>query len=444
MSQNQPEFVDLIITARWVIPVVPHAVVMEHAAVVVDQGRIIAVMPNVEVRGRYRAKKFVELHDHALIPGMVNLHTHAAMTLMRGLADDRRLMTWLNQHIWPAEAQVMSERFVRDGTLLACAEMLCGGITCFNDMYFFPQAASEAVDQCGIRACIGLVTLEFPSAYAGDADDYLRKGFEARDAWRSHPRITHCLAPHAPYTISDRTFAKVGTYADQLEMAIHLHLHETLDEITQGEAQYGLRPLQRMAGLGLLGPNMLAAHCVHLTSGEIEALAAQGCHVAHCPTSNLKLGSGIAPVTGMLGAGVNVGLGTDGAASNNRLDMFAEMRLAALLAKSTGDATCLPAIQALEMATINGARALSLDASIGSIEPGKQADLVAVDFSAIEMQPCYDPVSHLVYVAGREQVSHTWVSGELRYHRGVHCTIDQDEIKGITTLWQEKLKQFHH
>jgi 5-methylthioadenosine/S-adenosylhomocysteine deaminase len=444
MPQTHPEFIDLIIEARWVIPVVPHAAVLEYIAVVVDKGRILALMPISEARDRYRAKERVELSHHALVPGLINLHTHAAMSLMRGLADDRMLMTWLNQHIWPAEARVVSERFVRDGTLLACAEMLRGGVTCFNDMYFYPQAASEAVDQSGMRACIGLVTLEFPSAYAGDADDYLRKGFEARDAWRGHARITHCLAPHAPYTISDRTFAKVVTYADQLEMGIHLHLHETRDEIAQGETQYGLRPLQRIAGLGLLGPNMLAAHCVHLTSGEIEALAAQGCHVAHCPTSNLKLGSGIAPVAGLSAAGVNVGLGTDGAASNNRLDMFSEMRLAALLAKSSGDATCLPAIQALEMATINGARALGLEGKIGSIEVGKQADLMAVDFSSLEMQPCYDPVSHLVYVAGREQVSHTWVSGELLFRQGIFPAIDQAELKGIASSWQDRLKQFHH
>lgn len=437
---NELSKVDHIIEARWVIPVVPQGCVLEHAAVVVLNGAIADVLPVAESRHRYQADRVTQLPHHAVIPGLINLHTHAAMSLMRGLADDLPLMTWLNQHIWPAESHVVSERFVRDGSLLACAEMLRGGVTCFGDMYYFPQAVAEAVDRAGMRACLGLVLLDFPSPYAGDADDYLYKGLQARDDLRGHARITTMLAPHAPYTVSDRTFEKALTYAEQLGLGLHLHLHETRDEIAQSEAQHGLRPMQRMAALGLLGPNMIAAHCVHLTQGEIEMLAAHGGHVAHCPTSNLKLGSGIAPVTALLKAGVNVGLGTDGAASNNRLDIFAEMRLAALLAKAGGDAASLPAVEALAMATINGAKALGLEQRIGSIEPGKQADLVAVDFSSIEMSPCYDPLSHLVYVAGREQVSHTWVDGELRFERGVHDSIEQAELKEIVSIWQGKLK----
>lgn len=443
MTEFEQISVDTVIEARWVIPVRPSGTVLEHAAVAIDQGSIVAIMPTTEMRQRYLAKNTVRLLEQALIPGLVNLHTHAAMSLMRGLADDRPLMEWLNQHIWPAEAQVMSERFVHDGTLLAGAEMLAGGTTCFNDMYFFPEAAAAAVVRAGIRACLGLVVLEFPSPYAADADDYMNKGLAARDAMRGSSHITTCLAPHAPYTVSDRVFGKMLTYADQLGLNIHLHLHETCDEISGSEKQHGMRPLQRLAGLGMLGPNVLAAHCVHMTPIEIELMAAQGCHIAHCPTSNLKLGSGIAPVAEMLQAGVNVGLGTDGAASNNRLDMFAEMRLAALLAKASGDASVLPATQALEMATINGAQALALDNCIGSIEVGKLADLVAVDFASSHMQPCYDPVSHLVYVAGREQVTHTWVAGELRYERGIHAGIAAAELKEIATSWQGKLKPYH-
>lgn len=434
---------DLVIEARWVIPVRPGGLVMEHAAVIVHDGRIEAILPISEARQQYDAKETINLPEHALLPGLINAHTHAAMTLMRGLADDRPLMTWLNDHIWPAEGQVLSERFVRDGTLLACAEMLKGGVTTFNDMYFFPASAAEAVNLSGIRASLGLVVLDFQSPYAADADDYLNKGFAARDALRGHTRITTCLAPHAPYTIHDRVFSKVLTYADQLGANIHLHLHETHHEIEQGEAQYGMRPMQRLTELGLMGPNMLAAHCVHMTPIEIETFSLQGAHVAHCPGSNLKLGSGVAPIAEMLAAGINVALGSDGAASNNRLDMFAEMRLAALLAKATGDAEVLPAMQVLEMATINGARALGMDDNIGSLEHGKLADMIAVDFSAIEMQPCYDPVSHLVYVAGREHVSHTWVAGELCYERGIHAHIDPAELKEIATLWQGRLKPFH-
>lgn len=435
--------VDQIIEARWVIPVVPRGAVLEHAAVVVDRGRIVDLLPAVEAHLAYQPRELVSLPEQALLPGLVNLHAHAAMTLMRGLADDRTLMEWLNQHIWPAEGKVMSERFVHDGTLLACAEMLRGGITCFNDMYFYPQAAAQAAGQAGMRAMLGLVVIDFPTPYAADADDYLNKGFAARDLLRGNPRISTCLAPHAPYTVSDRTFAKVLTYADQLGLNLHLHLHETRDEIAQGEAQYAMRPLQRMAELGVLGPNLMAAHCVHLTPAEIELLASRGCHAIHCPSSNLKLGSGIAPVAALLAGGVNVGLGSDGAASNNRLDLFQEMRLAALLAKSAGDASSLPASLALEMATLNGARALGMEDRIGSIEAGKQADLIAVDFSSLEMQPCFDPLSHLVYVAGREQVSHTWVDGELRYRQGIHVGIEQDELKEIATQWQVKLKGFH-
>jgi len=434
--------VDHIIEARWVIPVVPRAEVLQQTAVVVHHGRIEAVLPIAEAHKQYQAAQVTALPDHALIPGLINLHTHAAMAPMRGIADDRALMTWLNEHIWPAETRMVSEQFVRDCTLLACAEMLSGGITFFNDMYYFPQAAAEAVDRSGMRACLGLVTLEFPSPYAADANDYLSKGLAARDAVRGHDRITTCLAPHAPYTVSDRTFGRVLTYADQLGLNVHLHLHETRAEIEQSLAQYGVHPLQRLSRLGLLGPNLLAVHCVHLTSEEIEMLARQGCHVAHCPTSNLKLGSGIAPIPELLEAGVNVGLGTDGAASNNRLDMFAEMRLAALLAKSGGNAEALPASEAL--ATINAARALDMDESIGSIEVGKQADLVAVDFSAAEMQPCFNPLSHLIYVAGREHVSHTWVAGELCYGQGVYRSIEISELKEIAALWHSKLKPFHH
>lgn len=436
--------VNTVIEARWVLPVIPRGQLLEHAALVISGAEIIDLLPIREARQRFRALQTYVLPDHVLIPGMINLHTHAAMALMRGLADDLPLMDWLQSHIWPAEQHVVSERFVQDGTLLAAVEMLRAGVTCFNDMYFYPEAAAGAIERVGIRASLGLVVLEFPTAYAGDADDYLHKGLAARDALRQHTRITTCFAPHAPYTISDKTFGKVLTYAEQLELNIHLHLHETRDEVVQGEAQHGCRPLQRLSTLGMLGPNLVAAHCVHLHPAEIEMLAAHGCHVAHCPASNLKLASGIAPVPALLQAGLNVGLGTDGAASNNRLDMLAEMRLAALLAKSYGDAAILPAWQALEMATINGARALGLEDKIGSLERGKAADVVAIDLSMPETQPCYDPLSQLVYAAGREQVTHTWVDGELRYARGVHQPIDQDELKEIAALWQGKLKPFHH
>lgn len=440
--------VDQIIEARWIVPVVPRKQILEYSSIVVHQGRILAMLPTEQARQQYRAHQTTCLDEHVVIPGLINLHTHAAMSLMRGLADDLPLMTWLQEHIWPAEQKWVSERFVRDGTLLGAAEMLSGGVTCFNDMYFFPQAAAEAALQAGIRANLGLVVVEFPSAYAHDADDYLQKGLEARDNWRGNALLTSSLAPHAPYTIENRTFENVITYAEQLGIGIHIHIHETRDEIAHSEAKYGARPLRRLADLGLLGPNLVAAHCVHMEPAEIEMLAAYGCNVAHCPTSNLKLASGIAPVAGMLKQGVNIGLGTDGVASNNRLDMFAEMRLAALLAKGTsGDATVLPAYQALEMATINAAKALCMDERIGSIETGKSADLTAVRIAGPEVSPCYHPVSHLIYTAGREHVSHVWVEGELRYQKlngqeGVYANIEPAELKEITSAWQQKLTQY--
>ena len=443
MIENPSTKVDLAIEARWIAPVLPRGVLFEYATVLIDQGIIRDLLPTYEARQHYSAARVISLDEHVLIPGLINLHTHAAMAVMRGLADDMPLMTWLQQHIWPAEAEFVSERFVRDGTLLAAAEMLRGGITCFNDMYFFPQAAAEAVVQAGIRANLGLVVLEFPSAYASDADDYIHKGLAARDAMREQALITTSLAPHAPYTISDRTFERVLTYADQLSLTIHTHIHETHDEIAQSQKEYGMRPLPRLSGLGLLGPNLIAAHCVHLDQEEMELLAENGCHVAHCPASNLKLASGIAPVSRLMQQGVNIGLGTDGASSNNRLDMFAEMRLAALLAKgSSGDAAALPASQALEMATINAARALGLDNKLGSIEQGKMADLAAVRIADPETMPCFDPLSHLVYAAGREHVSHVWVAGELRYQQGVFANIEAQELKEIASVWQGKLNQF--
>ena len=442
MVKSSQSPADLVIEARWVATVAANQAVLENYSVVVQSGIIVDVLPILESRQKYTASSVVCLENHVLMPGLINCHTHAAMSLMRGLADDIALMPWLEQHIWPAEQAVVSERYVQDASLLACAEMLSGGITCFNDMYFYPQATAAAATQAGMRANLGLLVIDFPSAYANDADDYLQKGFDAHDTWRNNPLITSSIAPHAPYTVSNQTLHKVITYAEQLGLGIHTHLHETQDEIVKSDAQYSLRPIQRLAELGLLGPNFVAAHGVHLLANEIELLAEYGCHIVHCPSSNLKLASGIAPVAQLLAKGVNVALGTDGAASNNRLDIFAEMRLAALLAKGvTGDASVLPAHQALAMATIHGAKALGLDHKIGSIEVAKLADLTAVRLDDIATAPYYDPISHLVYCCGREHVTHTWVAGELRYSDGIYANIEPNELKEIVNVWQPKLSQ---
>ena len=432
--------IDLLIEARWIAPVDTDALLHNHAVAVHD-GRIVDLLPSGEAQTRYQPTKRTRLDNHILIPGLINLHTHAAMNLMRGLADDLPLMTWLQEHIWPTEAEHVSEKFVREGTRLACAEMLRGGITTFNDMYFFPDAAAEAAAEFGMRAMIGLTTLEFPTRYASDAEDYLNKGLAVRERWLDHPLLGFCLAPHAPYTVSDASFLRVATLAEQTGMPIHCHIHETAQEITDSLAQYGERPLQRLRRLGITGPELIGVHAVHLNDEDLAILAESGTHIAHCPSSNLKLGSGIAPVAKMQQMGISLGLGSDGAASNNRLDLFGEMRLAALLAKgSTGDPTQLPAHEVLRMATLNGAKALGLDRLTGSITPGKAADLCAVDLGAQENRPCYDPIAQLIHVAGRESVSHVWVAGKCCVEHKTLRQIDQNDLDSSLALWQNRLE----
>lgn len=433
------EKIDLLIESRWIAPVEPDCL-LSHHAVAVRGGTIVAILPTSEARKRYVADETVQLAEHILIPGLINLHTHAAMTLLRGLADDLPLMDWLQRRIWPAEARHVSPAFVRDGTLLAGTEMLRGGVTCFNDMYFHPGAAAEAAASLGMRAVLGITTLDVPTAYASDAADYIRKGLATRDQWLNHPLISFCLAPHAPYTVSDATFERLLTLAEQLDLPIHCHIHETRDEIAQSLAAHGCRPLERLHRLGLLGPHFIGVHGVHLDEGEIELLAGLGCALAHCPTSNLKLASGIAPVAAMVRKGLRVGLGTDGAASNNRLDVLQEMRLAALLAKgSSGDATILGAHGVLRMATLDSAAALGLDQRIGSLVPGKAADLAAFDLGALETTPCFDPVSHLLYVIGREQVSDVWIDGKRCFQHSRRPFRHENELKNSVALWQNKM-----
>jgi 5-methylthioadenosine/S-adenosylhomocysteine deaminase len=431
---GHPKIARVLLSARWVVPVEPAGAVLEDHAVAVSDGRIEKVLPAAQARAEFPAYEPVELPDHVLVPGFVNAHTHAAMALMRGLSDDLPLMRWLEEHIWPAETRHVSPRFVRDGTLLACAEMLRGGITCFNDMYFYPEAALEAALEAGVRASLGLIVVDFPTAYASDPADYLRKGLALRDRVGEHPLVSFCLAPHAPYTVSDATFRRVATLAAELDLPVHVHVHETENEIERSVAEHGMRPLERLGKLGLLGPGLIAVHSVHVDEHEIALLAHHGCSVAHCPSSNLKLASGFAPVRSMLKSNINLAFGTDGAASNNRLDLMTEMRTAALLAKAVArDAQALPAHEALRAATLGGARALGLGARIGSIEPGKRADLVAVALRGPELAPCYDPVSHLVYAAGREHVTHVWVDGEARVVEG---RLQNPALTGLDTHWQ--------
>ena len=425
----------------WVIPVEPRGLVLTDHAVVIQDDQIAGVMPLTAARARYPGADIERLPGCALLPGLINAHSHAAMSLLRGFADDVPLMVWLQQHIWPAEGKWVSSEFVEDGTRLACAEFLFAGLTTFNDMYFFPEAAARAVLESGLRATLGLTVLEFPTAYAANADDYLAKGLAVRDAFRDTPRITFALAPHAPYTVDDATFTKVMTFAEELDLPVHLHVHETAQEVSDSLAQYGVRPLARLDGLGVVGPRLIAVHSVHLNESEIELFARKGVSVAHCPHSNLKLASGFAPIASLRAMGVNVAIGTDGAASNNRLDLLGELHTATLLAKAwSGNAAAVPAAEALEMITLAGARALGREADLGSLVAGKQADLISIRLDDPASLPVFDPIAQVVYSADRSQVRDVWVAGQ-RLLADRHPTrIDIAAVRRQAHHWGKRLQ----
>jgi 5-methylthioadenosine/S-adenosylhomocysteine deaminase len=440
MSQTPPQSIDLLLEARWVVPVEPHAVVLEQHAVAVHAGRIVAIMPIAAARAAFAPRQCVKLPEQALIPGLVNTHTHNPMTLLRGLADDLPLMVWLQQHIWPAEAKVLGPEFVRDGTELAVAEMLRGGTTCANENYFFPDVSGATYRRLGFRAVLGLPVIEFPTAWASSQDEYFARATEVHDSFLGSELITTAFAPHAPYTVSDASFERIRVLADQMDIPVHLHLHETAHEVEDEKAKSGLRPFQRLQQLGVVNDRLIAVHMTQMTAGEIAACAAAGVSVVHCPESNLKLASGFCPAEQLRLAGVNVALGTDGCASNNDLDMFGEMRTAALLAKAVaGDAAAFDAAHALRAATLNGAKALGLDAQIGSIEVGKQADLAAVRLSDLETQPLYHVASQLVYAAGRHQVSDVWIAGQRKLANRELVDMDVADILRKAQVWRERI-----
>lgn len=433
--------IDTIVHATWVVPVEPKNTVLQHHSLAIHEGRIHDLLPKQEILDKYSSDVEINLEQQVLIPGLINTHTHSPMSLMRGLADDLPLMDWLNNHIWPTEEKHVSAEFVYDGSLLACAEMLRSGTTCFNDMYFFPEETARAVELSGLRAKLGLILIDFPSAWAKDADEYLAKGIELHDQLHNNSLISTAFAPHAPYTVSDEPLKRIATYAEELDIPIHMHIHEIAHEVEQAVLQTGKRPLERLKELGLLSPRLLAVHMTQLTDNEINLVAETGAHVLHCPESNLKLASGFCQTYKLQQASINVALGTDGAASNNDLDMIGEMRTAALLAKAVANnASALPAEDVLRMATINGAKALGLDSEIGSLEIGKSADIVAVDLGNIENQPIYNPVSQLIYSAGRENVTDVWVAGRHLLKNRELTTLDEKELLDKAKAWANKIK----
>ena len=432
--------VDTLIHARWIIPVEPESITYEHHSLVIDGGRIIDLLPTELAKQKYQGTATENLESHALLPGLINSHTHAAMTLMRGIADDLHLMDWLTNHIWPLEQKWMSETFVKDGTDLAIAEMIMGGTTCFNDMYFFPEITAAQAIHHGIRASIGLIVIDFPSVWAENSAAYIEKGLALHDQLRHQPLISTPFAPHAPYTVSDEPLQSIRTFADELDLPVHIHVHETLHEIEEAQKKTGQRPLQRLHELGLVNPALIAVHMTQLNDEEISLMAQAGAHIVHCPESNMKLASGFSPIAKCLAAGINVALGTDGAASNNDLDMFGEMRTAALLGKAVaGDASAVPAMTALRMATINGAKALGLDNETGSLVIGKAADVIAVNLDDLETQPLYCPVSQIVYAASRQQVTDVWVNGKRLLKQRQLTTINNADLKTKIADWQQRL-----
>ena len=434
--------IDALICPRWTLRVEPEVIAEEGLALAIDGGRIVAVLPVAEADQRYRPRVRHDRPKHALLPGLVNAHTHAPMTLFRGFADDLPLEVWLRDHIWPAEARWVGPELVADGTRLAIAEMLAGGITCFSDMYFFADVAGAVTSELGMRAVLGMIVLDFPTGYAKDADEYLRKGLEIHDRFKAEPLVTTAFAPHAPYSVGDTTLTHVRRLADELDVPVHIHVHETAAEVASAQAATGRRPLARLAALGLVTPSLIGVHATALAADEIALLATAGANVVHCPRSNLKLASGLCPVAELLRAGVNVALGTDGAASNNRLDLWAELEMAALLAKQVaGDAAAVPAAQALRMATINGARALGLGGEIGSLVAGKAADVICVDLSGVEHHPLLDPVSQLVYAASRHDVTDVWVAGEQLVADRSLLRLDVADVCAAAERWARQLRR---
>jgi len=435
-----PQPCDLLIEAGWVVPVVPHAVVLADHAVVVTGGRIVAVLPRAEALARFAPAAHVRRPQAILMPGLVNAHVHNPMTLLRGVADDLPLMPWLTQHIWPIEDAIMGPEYCAAGVELAVAEMLRGGTTCASEDYFFPDVCAATYRRLGFRALVGLPVIDFPTAWARSQDEYFDKALEVHDVWRSDALVRTSFAPHAPYTVNDSSFERIRMLADQLDVPVHLHVHETAQEIADAVTKHGMREIARLDRLGLVNSQLIAVHMTQLTAAEIALCAERGVSVVHCPESNLKLASGFCEVERLRRAGVTLALGTDGAASNNDLDMFGEMRTAALLAKAVAhDASALNAAQTLHMATLGGAQALGFGDRIGSIEVGKEADLVCVNMDEIETLPMYDPISQLVYASGRQQVSDVWIRGEARLQQRVLCDLDMDALRANVRQWQARI-----
>jgi len=434
------ESIDTLVTARWVVPVEPDGRVLEDHAVAILGGRILAVLPAAEARVRYAAREVVERPSHVLMPGLVNAHTHAAMTLLRGRAENLRLGPWLRDGVWPLERRWSGPEYVRDGTELAIAEMLRAGVTCFADMHLWPEVVAQTAAECHIRASIGLVVTEAATGWASTADEYIDRGMHLRDQYRGDPLLSTHFAPHAPWSVTDATLARVRRLADELDLPVALHLHETTWEIEESERKFGVRPLARLASLGLASPQLVAVHMAHVAPQDLDTLAECGASVVHCPESNLKLGAGVCPMPGLLGRGIRVALGTDGAASNNDLDVLGEARTAGLLASGvTAAPGSLVASDLLRMATLEGARVLGLGEVAGSLAPGKWADLCCMDLRSPCSWPVSDVAAAVVYAATSRQVTDTWVAGRRLFTDGSLIYLDEGAVLERAEAWRLRM-----
>ena len=440
-AQSRSRAVSLVITNGLVVTMNPGREILENGAVAIDGADIVAVGRGAYVAGRFSGRDTLDARGQIVLPGLINTHTHAPMVLYRGLADDLALSEWLEKYIFPAEAKTVSPDFVRAGTRLAALEMIQSGTTTFTDMYYFEEEIAKETKAAGLRGVLGQTVIQFPVPDAKTPADGLARAEAFIKAYKDDPLITPAVAPHAVYTLDAATLRAARDLSRRHNVPTLIHLAETADEVKNAEAQFKLSPVQYLESLGFLGAGVLAAHGVWVTEPDIALLKMRGVGVSHNPESNMKLASGTAPVPAYLAADAALGLGTDGAASNNDLDMFEAMRMASLLHKlQTGDPRAVSARTALEMATIGGARALGMESRIGSLEPGKRADVILVDVSGARQTPMYDPVSHLVYVVRGGDVRTTIVNGRvLMKDRRVSTLSEADVIRDART-WAGKVR----
>ena len=434
--------VQTIIAAGWIMPMVPKGVILERHSLLINNGKVVALIPSNQTND-VEADEVIRLPQHIILPGMVNAHTHAPMHLLRGMGADLPLMDWLQTKIWPAEGKLMSHEFCYEGSLIAGAEMLESGITCASDHYFFSEDVARGLTEAGLKCSVSGIVIGFPSAMAKTTDDYIRCAEALFEQFKSHNKVRVTVGPHAPYTVDDDALIKVRELAEKHNAYIHMHVDETASEIEGSMKQYGMRPIQRLHKLGLLSNRFISVHTVHPDAAEMALLLKTGASVVHCPCSNLKLASGFAPVAQMMSMGINVAMGTDGVASNDKVDLLGETRLAAMLGKAVcQDTTQMKVADMLYAATMGGAKALGWDDRIGSLEKGKDADLIAVDLGDIDALPVFDPASQLLYSAGREDITHVWVNGRLvvkKQQRDGLRPLSRENAQKITKTWQNRI-----